>query len=123
MPKRILIAEDEPNIAKSLTFLLERAGFEAIVEGNGDRVADLVWNQNPDALLLDVMLPGSDGYQILKSLRADPRTAELPVMILTAKGQQEDRRMAMEAGATEFVTKPFSNAAVTDGVQRMLERR
>ena len=123
MPKRILIAEDEPNIAKSLTFLLERAGFEAIVEGDGDRVADLVWDQNPDALLLDVMLPGSDGYQILKSLRADPRTAELPVMILTAKGQQEDRRMAMEAGATEFVTKPFSNADVTDGVQRMLERR
>ncbi len=122
MPKRILIAEDEPNIAKSLTFLLERAGFEAIVEGDGDRVADLVWAQNPDALLLDVMLPGSDGYQILKSLRADPRTTDLPVMILTAKGQQEDRRMAMEAGATEFVTKPFSNADVTDGVQRMLER-
>ena len=120
MPHRILVAEDEPNIAKSLVFLLERAGFEAIVEGDGDRVTDTVWTETPDALLLDVMLPGSDGYEILRRLRADARTAELPVMILTAKGQQEDRRMAKDAGATEFVTKPFSNADVIEGVKRML---
>ena len=120
MPHRILVAEDEPNIAKSLVFLLERAGFEAAVEGDGDKVADTVWTQKPDALLLDVMLPGRDGYEILRLLRADARTAKLPVMILTAKGQQEDRRMAMDAGATEFVTKPFSNADVIEGVKRML---
>ena len=123
MGKNVLVIEDEPNIIEAISFILSRDGWSVATHSNGHDAVGVVQNAMPDLVILDVMLPGSDGYQILKSLRADPRTAELPVMILTAKGQQEDRRMAMEAGATEFVTKPFSNADVTDGVQRMLERR
>ena len=120
MAKRILVAEDEPNIAKSLTFLLERAGFEVQVESDGARIVGLIRADAPDALLLDLMLPGAHGYDILRELRTHEATAALPVMILTAKGQDADRQAALAAGATEFVTKPFSNAQVIDGVQRMV---
>ena len=121
MPKRILVAEDEPNIAKSLSFLLTRAGFQVQIEADGARVVDLVRSTSPDALLLDLMLPGAHGYDILRDLRADPATANLPVMILTAKGQQADRQMAIEAGATEYVTKPFSNAELVAKVKTVLD--
>ena len=121
MTKRVLVAEDEPNIAKSLTYLLERAGYQVSVETDGNRVAQVVQSDPPDALLLDVMLPGTHGHDILRALRGNPETADLPVMILTAKGQNQDRELAMQAGATAFLTKPFSNAEVVDSVQRMLD--
>lgn len=113
---RVLLAEDEPNIVESLTFLLERAGFEVSCEMNGQLALDAVLADPPDVMILDVMLPGLDGLEVLRRLRADVRSEHLPVMILTAKGQREDRERALSSGASMFITKPFSNAEVVAAV-------
>lgn len=119
MPKRVLLVEDEPNITSSLLFILERAGFEVSSESNGKTALDLILSDPPDAMVLDVMLPGMDGFEVLRRIRADPKVGGLPVLILTAKGQREDRRTALDAGANRFITKPFSNAEVVKAVAEL----
>ena len=119
MAKRVLLAEDDANIAESITFLLERAGFEVAVEGDGRKALEAVMAAPPAVLVLDVMLPGLDGYEILRAVRADPRGTSLPVLMLTAKGQREDREMALKCGADLFITKPFSNAAIVSAVRTL----
>lgn len=119
MAKRVLVVEDEPNIAESLSFLLGRAGFDVEIIADGNRALEAVLATPPDVMVLDVMLPGLDGYAVLRALRADGRTAALPVLVLTAKGQREDRETAEEAGASRFVTKPFSNAEIVATVQEL----
>ena len=116
MGNRVLIAEDEPNIVESLTFLLERAGFEVSCEMTGQGALDTALANPPDVMILDVMLPGLDGLEILRRLRADPRGQSVPVLILTAKGQREDRERALSSGANLFITKPFSNSEVIAAV-------
>lgn len=122
MKKRILLVEDEPNIIVSLTFLLERAGFEIVTENNGQKALDSILSDPPDTVVLDVMLPGLDGFEILRRLREDPRVEQLPVLMLTAKGQREDRKKSLEFGADRFITKPFSNAEVVEAVQDLAAR-
>ena len=122
MKKRILLVEDEPNIVVSLTFLLERAGFEVATESNGQNAIDTILDDPPDTLVLDVMLPGLDGFEILRRVRADPRVEKLPVLMLTAKGQREDRKNALEIGADMFITKPFSNTEVVEAVRELAAR-
>ena len=119
---KVLLAEDEPNIVASLTFLLGRAGFDVTVETDGEKALAGAFASRPDVLLLDVMLPGIDGFEALRRLRADPRTASLPVVMLTAKGQREDRETARRLGADEFISKPFSNADVVETVSRLALR-
>jgi DNA-binding response OmpR family regulator len=117
--KRVLLAEDEPNIVESLSFLLERAGFHVSVARDGREALDAALANPPDVLVLDVMLPELDGYEVLRKLRADGRCERLPVLMLTAKGQREDRETALDCGADLFMTKPFSNAEITAAVQRL----
>ncbi|MEM7668534.1 MAG: response regulator [Pseudomonadota bacterium] len=121
MSKRVLLAEDEPHIIESLSFLLGRAGFEIATEMNGAQALDHALSNPPDVMLLDVMLPDLDGFEMLRQLRADPRTTALPVVMLTAKGQREDRVRAQNLGADVFITKPFSNAEVVDTVIRLAD--
>lgn len=116
----ILIAEDEPSILESLDFILRRAGWSISSVTDGDAVLDGVKRLKPRVLVLDVMLPKRSGFDILKHLRADTDTENLPVLILTAKGQQQDRRIAEELGANGFVTKPYSNAEVVGAVRSLL---
>ena len=123
MAKRVLLAEDEPNIVESLTFLLDRAGFEVKVETDGRQALSTVLADVPDVLILDVMLPELDGYEVLRQLRADHRAEDLPVVMLTAKGQKEDRETALECGADLFMTKPFSNSEIVAAVERLAEGR
>ena len=122
MAKRVLLAEDEPNIVESLTFLLERAGFQVEVQSDGRQVVSSAKADTPDVLILDVMLPGLDGYEILRQLRADQRSESLPVLMLTAKGQREDRETAMEHGADLFMTKPFANSEIVAAVKELASR-
>lgn len=123
MAKRVLLAEDEPNIVESLTFLMERAGFDIAAESDGRKALERALSDTPDILILDVMLPELDGYEILRQLRADPRTERLPVLMLTAKGQREDREAALECGADLFITKPFSNSEIVDAVKLLAAGR
>ena len=120
MAKRILIAEDEPNIIESLVFLLNRAGCEVTVETDGGKALATALEMAPDLLVLDVMLPGMTGYEVLRELRADERTKALPVIVLTAKGQREDRNTALDSGADLFITKPFSNKDIVASVLQLL---
>lgn len=122
MKKRILLAEDEPNIVESLRFLLERAGFELLVENNGHNALAAALDDTFDLLILDVMLPGMDGYEILRQVRADRRVREMPVLMLTAKGQREDRERALDVGVDVFMTKPFANADIVRAVRELAEQ-
>ncbi|AVF05273.1 MULTISPECIES: response regulator transcription factor [Devosia] len=116
----ILIAEDEPSILESLDFILRRAGWSVESVTDGEAVLEHVRRESPRILVLDVMLPKRSGFDVLKQLRSEELTRVLPVLILTAKGQQQDRRIAEELGADGFVTKPYSNAEVVGAVRQLL---
>lgn len=117
MSRSVLVIEDEPNIIEAIGFILSRDGWRVATHSNGSDAADAVRSRKPDLVILDVMLPGRSGYDILKELRADAATAGLPVLMLTARGQNKDREMAEAAGASRFMTKPFSNSEVLEAVR------
>lgn len=116
---RILIVEDEPNIVESLRFILERAGFAVEIVSNGNAVLKRLRGRHFAAVILDVMLPGMNGFDVLGAIRADSELATLPVVVLTAKGQANDRRTAEAQGASAFITKPFSNDEVVERVRAL----
>lgn len=116
----ILIAEDEPSILEALAFVLGRAGWSVLTVTDGEAVMGAVRREEPRVLVLDVMLPKRSGFEVLKQIRAHPATRALPVLVLTAKGQQQDRKIAEELGADSFVTKPYANAEVVDAVRALL---
>lgn len=119
MVTRVLIAEDEPHIVESLTFVLSRSGFEVSSVLDGEAAIARVRADPPDMVILDVMLPRLNGFDVLKQLKSDPALRSIPVIILTAKGQAQDRRMAEEIGVDGFMTKPFSNREFVDEVRRL----
>lgn len=110
MGRRIVVVEDEPNIIEAISFILGRAGWKVTAHANGETAVAAIRRIRPAAVLLDVMLPGRSGYDILRDLRADPDLAALPVLMLTARGQKKDRALAEGLGVTRFMTKPFSNS-------------
>lgn len=116
----VLIAEDEPGILESLDFILKRAGWSISAVTDGEAVAEAVRTLTPRMLILDVMLPKRSGFEVLKQMKSGTGTSALPILILTAKGQQQDRRVAEELGADGFVTKPYANADVIQEVRRLL---
>jgi DNA-binding response OmpR family regulator len=118
---RILIVEDETNIAESLSFILRRADFDVATVGDGAEALDRLRRERFAAIILDIMLPGMNGFDVLRAMRADRALAALPVIVLTAKGQANDRKMAEAIGASAFITKPFSNAEIVDCVSRLAE--
>lgn len=120
MSRHVLIVEDEENIVESLSFLLKREGFRVTSVLDGAQAMDRIGAGRPDLLILDVMLPGVDGFEILRTIRSQPEIADLPVVMLTARMQQQDRRLAEEIGVNAFVTKPFSNANVISIVKDLL---
>ena len=117
MGKRVLIAEDEPHLVESLTFILSREGHEIATALDGEAALQSIWSEPPDLVILDVMLPKINGFEILKKVRADDRLKSLPVIVLTAKGQRQDRETADEIGADLFLAKPFSNKVVVAAVK------
>lgn len=120
LAKRVLIAEDEPHIVESLRFILERGGYEVAAIADGREVLGRVRATPPEVIVLDVMLPGCNGFEVLKSLKADHALADIPVLMLTAKGQEQDRATAERLGVDAFITKPFSNRAVVECIDGLL---
>lgn len=118
-PAHILIAEDEPKIAALVADYLRQAGYEASTVGEGDRVLDAIDAQPTDLLLLDVMLPGKDGLQILRELR---QRSALPVIMLTARADEIDRLLGLDLGADDYICKPFSPREVVARVRALLRR-
>ena len=119
MVGRILLVEDEANIVEALGFILSREGWEVRGHGNGSSAVDEIARVAPDIVVLDVMLPGRSGLDILRDIRANQDTQDLPVLMLTAKGQAKDRDLAMTLGANAFLTKPFSNIELVETLRDM----
>jgi len=117
--KTVMIVEDEPYIVESLEFILSRDGFTVIAHGDGGTALSKIVDTAPDVLILDAMLPGKTGFDLLRDIRSTEAVQALPVLMLTAKGQKRDLEVAVESGANEFMTKPFSNTAVVDAVRRL----
>lgn len=123
MMGRVLLIEDEPNILEAIRFILSREGWRVDTHSNGATAVEAVQRRVPDILILDVMLPNRSGFDILRDLRRDPATADLPVLMLTARGQKADRELADKCGANRFMSKPFSNAEVLSAVRELSEGR
>ena len=121
MGGRILLIEDEGNIREAIGFILSRAGWEVQGHGNGATAIEAVTRTKPDIIILDIMLPGLSGFEILRALREDADLALLPVLMLTAKGQAPDQEAAFEIGANAYLTKPFSNADLLATVARLAQ--
>ena len=116
----VLIAEDEPGILESLNFILKRAGWSVRSVTDGEAALEMGGVLKPCVMVLAVMLPKLSGVEVLKQLRANEAPRDMPVLILTAKGQTQDKVQANELGARAFVTKPYANADVVDIVGQLL---
>ena len=119
---RVLVVEDERDIAALVAYQLTRDGFRVETAGNGIEALDAIRRELPDLVILDRMLPGLSGDQVLKRLRAEPTTANLPVLVLTAKRDQEDRIAGLELGADDYLTKPFSPRELVLRARAILRR-
>jgi DNA-binding response OmpR family regulator len=117
---RILIAEDEDSIVASLEFLMRRAGFETRVARNGEAAVACLAEFRPDLVLLDIMLPGRSGFEVCREIRAGPRAGATRVLMLTAKGGSGDEARGMDAGADDYMTKPFSTQDLVRRVRALL---
>ncbi len=120
---RVLIVEDEPNIVLSLEILLRRAGYETVSTGDGDEALELIRRTRPEIILLDIMLPKRNGYEVCRSVKSDPVLSSIPVIMLTAKGQEVEILKGLELGASAYIAKPFGNAEVLEAVRAALESR
>lgn len=118
--RQVLLIEDEANIAEALRFILSRDGWAVSVVADGALALAEVARMRPDLVILDSMLPGMSGLEILTALRADPTNAALPILMLTAKGQLRDREAAERAGVSAFMSKPFDNSEIRAMVRDML---
>ncbi|MFC2968736.1 response regulator transcription factor [Acidimangrovimonas pyrenivorans] len=112
MDKHVLLIEDEPNIIEAIRFILTRDGWQVTTHDSGEDAMAVLRAAAPDVVVLDVMLPGRSGFEVLQELRADPAYEKLPVLMLTAKGQERDRELAERYGASRFMTKPFANTEI-----------
>ena len=119
MSKHVILVEDEINIAEAIRFLLSQDGWRVETLANGDSAAQIIRNAEPQLVILDVMLPGKSGFEILHELRREETLKDLPVLMLTARGQARDREMAEMAGVSAFMTKPFSNTEMLDTVRAL----
>jgi len=117
MKRKVLLIEDEPNIIEAIRFLLTRDGWDVQTHSDGTDAVEVIRAGAPDLVILDVMLPGKSGMDILRDLRDLEELANLPVLMLTARGQARDRELAEKAGVSRFMTKPFSNTEVLSAVR------
>lgn len=120
MAQRVLIVEDEPHIVESLTFVLGREGFDVTSVLDGEAAVGRLRHDPPDLMILDVMIPRLNGFEVLKLAKSDPGLRRIPVIVLTAKGQVQDRRLAEEIGSDGFMTKPFSNREIVERVRQLI---
>ena len=121
-PTRILVAEDDPDIGNLLEHYLRKAGFLPTLVASGRDVIPQIKREAPDLLVLDLMLPGLDGLQLCRAIRADATTAAIPIIMVTAKAEESDRIVGLELGADDYITKPFSPNEVVARVRALLRR-
>jgi DNA-binding response OmpR family regulator len=120
MKASVLLVDDEPNIVLSLEFLMKQAGYDVRVARDGDAALQAIAERPPDLILLDVMTPGRDGYEVCQTIRANPAWRAIKIVMLTAKSREVEREKGLALGADDYITKPFSTRELVDRVQRLL---
>jgi DNA-binding response OmpR family regulator len=120
MPASVLIADDDPNILRALSFLMEREGHVVRTAADGRQALDAVEQEKPDLVLLDLMMPRANGYEVCRALRSNPGHADVRIIMLTAKGRDADEQAGLALGADAYITKPFAIGDVTECVARVL---
>ncbi|HEY5984631.1 MAG TPA: response regulator transcription factor [Anaerolineales bacterium] len=119
---KILIAEDEPDIRELVTFMLRFAGYEVVAASNGEDAVRTASREIPDLVLMDVRMPRMTGYDACRLMKANPELRDVPVVFLSAKGQDAEIQSGLDAGAEEYLLKPFSPAELTSRVRGILSR-
>ena len=120
MAKKILIADDEQNIVISLEFLMKREGFTVCIAADGQEAIDKVRSETPDLVLLDIMMPRKNGYEVCQEIRSDPQLQGTRILMLTAKGREMEVTKGLAMGADAYMTKPFSTKELVARVKSML---
>ncbi len=121
MAKQILVVDDEPNVVVPIQFLLEQRGYNVLIAERGEDALDLIYQHKPDLVLLDIMLPGIDGYEVCEIVRLNPDYRDVKMIFLTAKGRQVDIAKGMALGADDYITKPYTNAELMTKLEAVLE--
>jgi two-component system alkaline phosphatase synthesis response regulator PhoP len=117
---KILVVDDEVYILHILDFSLGAEGYEVITAVNGEQAIERAREEQPDLIVMDIMMPRLDGYETCRELKREPETRGIPIILLTAKGREIDKRIGFEAGALEYITKPFSPGKLIDRVHDIL---
>lgn len=120
MPPSVLVVDDEPNIVLSLEFLLKQVGYDVRVARDGEAALDSIVQAKPGLVLLDVMMPKRDGFDVCQTIRANADWADIRIIMLTAKGREVEREKGLALGADEYITKPFSTREVVEKVRQLL---
>jgi len=121
MPKEILIVDDEPSIVVPIQFLMEQQGYSVLVAENGEDALDVIYKYKPDLILLDIMLPRIDGYEVCEIVRLNPDYRDIKIIFLTAKGREVEIAKGLALGANAYITKPFSNTELVAKVKELLD--
>jgi len=121
MNRSVLVVDDEPNIVLSLEFLMEQAGYRVRVARDGEAALQAIASSPPDLVLLDVMLPKRDGFEICRAIRSNAAWRHVRILMLTAKGREADRDRGIALGADGYITKPFANRDLVERVRALLE--
>jgi len=120
MPKEILIVDDEPSIVVPIQFLMEQQGYSVLVAENGEDALDVIYKYKPDLILLDIMLPRIDGYEVCEIVRLNPEYRNVKIIFLTAKGREVEIAKGLALGANAYIVKPFSNTELIAKVKELL---
>jgi len=121
MPKEILIVDDEPGVVVALQFLLEQQGYNVLVAKRGEDALDLIYKYKPDLVILDIMLPGIDGYEVCEIVRLNPDYRDIKILFLTARSNEVEIAKGLALRADAYITKPFSNDKLVAAVNEVLE--
>jgi DNA-binding response OmpR family regulator len=123
MPKkRILLIEDEVDMVYALTLHLEAMNCEVLSAGDGQTGLDMARKEKPDLIILDLMLPKLDGYKVCRMLKFDERYKKIPIMMFTARVQEQDKKLGQEVGADDYITKPFDSKVLLDKINALLKK-
>ena len=122
MPKEILIVDDEPGIVVPVQFLMEQQGYRVMTAERGEDALDLIYQYKPDLVLLDIMLPGIDGYEVCEIVRLNPDYRNVKIVFFTAKGREVEIAKGLALGADAYIIKPFSNIELVATVKEILEK-
>ena len=120
MEKKILIVDDEPNIVMSLDYLVRKKGYEPFIARNGSEALEIAHEKTPDLILLDIMMPDIDGYEVCRIIKSEPQFAQTKIIFLSAKSRPEDIQLGLEMGADKYVTKPFSTKQLLNEIVELL---